>query len=88
MAVDPELLEILACPNCKTPVTLVKNGTDVNVKDRIGATPLMHAAAIGSIDAMRLLIDSGADVNAKNTINGTSLMWAGPCGSSIGGRAC
>jgi uncharacterized protein YbaR (Trm112 family) len=26
MPVDPELLEILACPNCKTPVTLVKNG--------------------------------------------------------------
>ncbi len=26
MAVDPELLEILACPNCKTPVTLVKDG--------------------------------------------------------------
>jgi uncharacterized protein YbaR (Trm112 family) len=27
MPVDPELLEILACPNCKTPVTLVKSGT-------------------------------------------------------------
>lgn len=27
MPVDPELLEILACPNCKTPVTLVKNDT-------------------------------------------------------------
>lgn len=27
MPVDPELLEILACPNCKTPVTLVKNGS-------------------------------------------------------------
>jgi len=27
MPVDPELLEILACPNCKTPVVLVKNGT-------------------------------------------------------------
>jgi len=27
MAVDPELLEILACPHCKTPVTLVKGGT-------------------------------------------------------------
>jgi len=26
MAVDPELLEILACPNCKTPVTLVHDG--------------------------------------------------------------
>src|SRR5439155_6785942 len=27
MPVDPELLEILACPNCKTPVTPGKNGT-------------------------------------------------------------
>ena len=27
MPVDSELLEILACPNCQTPVTLVKNGT-------------------------------------------------------------
>jgi uncharacterized protein len=26
MAVDPELLEILACPACKTPVQLVKDG--------------------------------------------------------------
>ena len=26
MPVDAELLEILACPNCKTPVTLVKDG--------------------------------------------------------------
>ena len=27
MAIDPELLEILACPHCKTAVVLVKNGT-------------------------------------------------------------
>jgi LSD1 subclass zinc finger protein len=27
MAVDPELLALLACPNCKTPVALVKNGS-------------------------------------------------------------
>lgn len=27
MAVDKELLEILACPNCKTKVELVRNGT-------------------------------------------------------------
>jgi hypothetical protein len=26
MPVDAELLEILACPACKTPVTLVKEG--------------------------------------------------------------
>jgi len=27
MAVDPELLEILACPQCKTPVALVHDQT-------------------------------------------------------------
>jgi uncharacterized protein YbaR (Trm112 family) len=27
VALDPELLEILACPVCKTPVRLVKNDT-------------------------------------------------------------
>lgn len=27
MAIDPQLLEILACPNCKTAVQLVKDGT-------------------------------------------------------------
>ncbi|MGE3705994.1 MAG: Trm112 family protein [Vicinamibacterales bacterium] len=27
MAVDPELLEILACPQCKTPVVLIRNGS-------------------------------------------------------------
>jgi ankyrin repeat protein len=39
----------------------VQNGSDVNAKERRGgATPLMHAAAIGSLDAMRLLLDKGA----------------------------
>jgi len=27
MPIDPELLEILACPACKTEVALVKDGT-------------------------------------------------------------
>jgi uncharacterized protein YbaR (Trm112 family) len=27
MSVDPALLEILVCPECKTPVRLVKNDT-------------------------------------------------------------
>jgi uncharacterized protein len=27
MPVDPQLLEMLACPACKTPVTLVNEGT-------------------------------------------------------------
>lgn len=33
MPIDPELLEILACPTCRTPVTLVKNGTGLRCAD-------------------------------------------------------
>ena len=57
--------------------SLIQQGSDVNVKERRGeATPLMYAAAFGSLDAMRLLIDEGADVNARNTAGATALMWA------------
>ncbi len=54
---------------------LVKtSGTDV--RDRRGTTPLMIAAAFGSIDAMKLLLDAKADVNAKNAFDATALMWS------------
>jgi ankyrin repeat protein len=39
-------------------------------------TPLMYAAEIGSVDAMRLLLDRGADVNAQNAFGSTALMWS------------
>jgi ankyrin repeat protein len=56
---------------------LIQGGADVNVKERRGgATPIMHAAAIGSLDAMKLLIDKGADVNARGPAGASALMWA------------
>jgi ankyrin repeat protein len=54
---------------------------DVNVKDQRETTPLMYAAAYGSIDAMKLLLDSGAGVNAKNAFAATPLLW---CANDIG----
>ena len=57
--------------------TLLRNGAAVDVRDRRGgATPLMNAAAFGSIETMKLLIDKGADVNARSTAGATALMWA------------
>jgi ankyrin repeat protein len=57
--------------------SLIQNGNDVNAKERRGgATPLMHAAAIGTVDAMRLLLDNGADLNARSAGGATALMWA------------
>lgn len=54
--------------------TLTKTA-DVNAHDKRGTTPLMYSAAVGSADAMRILIQAGADVNAKNDFDATSLMW-------------
>ena len=56
---------------------LVENPAGVNLRDRRGGvTPLMHAAALGSLDTMRLLLDKGADLNAKSAAGATALMWA------------
>src|SRR4051794_11434341 len=53
---------------------LIAGGADVNARERRGgATPLMHAAAVGSLDGMRALMDKGADVNARSTGGATAL---------------
>ena len=54
---------------------LLQGGADVNIKDRRGgATPLMNAAAVGSVETMQLLLDKGADVNARSAAGATALM--------------
>ena len=55
---------------------LLGQKSDAAVADSRGITPLMYAAEIGSLDAMRLLIDRGADVNAQNAFGSTALMWS------------
>jgi ankyrin repeat protein len=54
---------------------LLAAGSDVNLRDPRGSTPLMQAAAIGSLEAMKLLLKAGADVNAKNGLDATALIW-------------
>ena len=56
---------------------LLKTPANLNyVERRGGATPLMHAAAVGSLETVRLLLDAGANVNAKSYAGATALMWA------------
>ena len=54
--------------------TQLEMGADVNAHDARGNTLLMHAAAIGSPEAVQLLLDRGADVNAKNQFGATALI--------------
>ena len=54
---------------------LISKPENVNLKDRHGVTPLMYAAAVGSVDAMKMLLAAGADAKAKNAFDATALMW-------------
>jgi uncharacterized protein YbaR (Trm112 family) len=50
MALDAELLEILACPNCKTPVTLVHNGTGLKCSTCYRVYPIKDDIPVMLID--------------------------------------
>jgi ankyrin repeat protein len=55
-------------------VLVMDNGA--NVKDARGQTPLMFAAAFGSLEAMKFLISSGADAKAESEAGVTALHWS------------
>ena len=55
-------------------LTRLAKSSDVNTKDERGSTPLMYAAAFGSLNAMKTLLAAGADVNAKNGFGSTALL--------------
>ena len=45
---------------------LLSKGANVHAKDLNGSTPLHHAANMGNVRAIELLIASGAEVNARD----------------------
>jgi ankyrin repeat protein len=49
--------------------------TGPKARDARGNSPLMYAAALGSLESMRLLLDAGADPNIANDFAATPLMW-------------
>jgi len=51
-------------------------GANPNAKGERDTTPLMYAAAYGSLNAMNVLIEAKADVNAKNAFEETALLWS------------
>ena len=62
---------------------MLKQGSGANMQDSAGITPLMYAAELGSVDAMKLLLDNGAVVNLRNTNGATALMWSVTDGQKV-----
>ncbi len=54
----------------------IDQGTDVNMKDEFGCTPLHWAVAADSPELVDLLIQRGADLNAKDASGFTPMMSA------------
>jgi ankyrin repeat protein len=56
-------------------------GTDVNLKDQAGATPLHYAAAAGRLQIVQLLLERGANPNVRTiTTEQTPLHMAAMAG--------
>jgi ankyrin repeat protein len=64
---DKPLLHIAAIVNDEFAVNeLIRQGTDVNLRDKVGNTPLHEAAYYGNLDIVKILLLNGADINAKD----------------------
>eukprot|EP00658_Telonema_sp_P-2_P028817 TRINITY_DN2200_c0_g2_i3.p1 TRINITY_DN2200_c0_g2~~TRINITY_DN2200_c0_g2_i3.p1 ORF type:complete len:210 (+),score=50.36 TRINITY_DN2200_c0_g2_i3:43-630(+) len=62
---------------------MIRAGADVNVRDFLGMTPLMHAANMGQTDIAELLMDANAKCDAVDNAGRTPLMLAA-AGGMIG----
>src|SRR5688572_7573635 len=73
---DTALLNTIRASHLSSRMKLLAAEADAEGSGRRGAAPLMHAAVVGSREAMRVLLDAGANVNAVATDGTTALMWA------------
>jgi ankyrin repeat protein len=55
---------------------LLDAGAEVNAKDEVGTTILMHAVLDADVAVVKLLLSKGADANAQNRKGATALLWA------------
>ena len=51
----------------------IKNGVNVNEKDKMGYPPIFQAVFSGKLEVVKLLVENGADIDVK-TFSGTSLI--------------
>ena len=72
----PGILEAAYMGNIEAVRKHIKSGTDLNVKDQFGSTPLLIAVTFGKTEVAKELIKAGADLNIANQEGSTPLITA------------
>ncbi len=69
-ALDQKLLQGIGAEDAEKVRSAIEAGADLNQTNKGGNTPLMSAAAQGSLPMVKLLLEKGADLNQKSIQSG------------------
>jgi ankyrin repeat protein len=78
---DKAFFDAVKSGNKETVAMAIKEGFNVNTKDKDGYTALLIASEKGDIEMAHLLVEKGADLNAKDKDGYTALMYVAYAGN-------
>jgi ankyrin repeat protein len=78
---DKAFFDAVKSGDRETVAMSIKEGFNVNAKDKDGYTALLIAAEKGDLEMAHLLVEKGADVNAKDKDGYTALMYVAYAGN-------
>ena len=72
-----KIFEAIKSDNAEEISSLLREGVNVDVRDKEGKSPLIHAAFKGNTTIVGILLEGKADVNIQDNNGNTALMLAG-----------
>ncbi len=71
------LIDAILSGEFSSVLKLVQSGSNINIQDEDGRTPLLHAVIENDYDVVKLLIDNGANINIQDKVSqATALHFA------------